>query len=160
MYQCDSCTASYTIESQAREIAELTERVTTLEAAVIAPVDGESVLGKLGSKLADLLDENDWASVEPYLNRALLENYGLRAQAEAAERELDEERLKALSSEGQWIEHSEKLAAERDAALRKVEELRGLLREVVEVVAACHNCLSYEAPELADRVDAALGEKP
>ena len=156
----DQRAAADAIESQAREIEELTERVTTLGAAVIAPVDGESVLGKLGSKLADLLDENDWASVEPYLNRALLENYGLRAQAEAAERELDEERLKALSSEGQWIEHSEKLAAERDAALRKVEELRGLLREVVEVVAACHNCLSYEAPELADRVDAALGEKP
>lgn len=75
------------IEAQAREIAELTEREKMLETAVTDPVDAESILGKLGSKLADLLDEDDWANVEPYLNRALLENYALRTRAEAAEKD-------------------------------------------------------------------------
>lgn len=101
----DQRAAADAIESQAREIEELTERVTTLGAAVIAPVDGESVLGKLGSKLADLLDENDWASVEPYLNRALLENYGLRTRAEAAEK--DAARYRWLRSQPTAAMHEE-----------------------------------------------------
>ena len=37
-----------------------------------------------------------------------------RRRADRAERELIEERLTSLASEGQWIEHSGKLIAERD----------------------------------------------
>lgn len=48
----------------------------------------------------------------------------LRAENAALKEKLQEQALQALSDDGQWIEHSGTLAAERDELRREVEALR------------------------------------
>ena len=47
-------------------------------------------------------------------------------------------------------------AVELDRLQRELAEARGLLASAVDVVAACHDCIRFEAPGLHAKIDAFL----
>lgn len=98
MYQCDSCTASYTIESQAREIAELRADLDKARTAIRVQAAAVRTLDTTGRVLA----AHDRA---------------------AAERARSESRPEALESERAM---NAKLTDDSDTAQRELAEAREL----------------------------------